>query len=89
MNPELIKHVTFQYQNLITDVYPSGFDIIFCRNVMIYFDTIAKNRILSRFHEALNPGGYVIIGFFDTMSHLMESNKFATADENAKIFQKR
>lgn len=89
MNPELISHATFHYQNLITDVYPKGFDLIFCRNVMIYFDTIAKNRILARFYDSLNPGGYLIIGFFDTMSHLMEGNQFQVVDEAAKIFQKK
>ncbi len=89
MNPELISHAKFQYQNLITDEFPTGFDIIFCRNVMIYFDTIAKNRLLTKFHAALNPGGYLIIGFFDTMSHLIDNNSFSVADEEAKIFQKR
>jgi Methylase of chemotaxis methyl-accepting proteins len=88
MNPELISHTTFKYQNLITDEYPAGFDIIFCRNVMIYFDSIAKNKLLAKFHEALNPGGYLIIGFFDTMSHLMDNNQFRVVDEAAKIFQK-
>lgn len=89
MNPDLIQHATFRYHNLITDEYPRGFDIIFCRNVMIYFDGIAKNRILTRFYEALNPGGYLIIGFFDTMSYLLDNRQFFAVDEEAKIFQKK
>ncbi|HEY8938397.1 MAG TPA: protein-glutamate O-methyltransferase CheR [Cyclobacteriaceae bacterium] len=88
MNPELINHANFSYQNLITDPFPQGFDIIFCRNVMIYFDNIAKARLLEKFHNALNPGGYLIIGFFDTMIHLMDNKKFELADEEAKIFKK-
>ena len=65
MNPQLINHAEFAYQNLITDPFPFCFDIILCRNVMIYFDATAKSKIFSknaRFH--LNPGGYLIIGFF-------------------------
>ena len=88
MNADLINHTTFQYQNLITDTFPTGVDIIFCRNVMIYFDGIAKTRILEKFHRALNPGGYLIIGFFDTMSHLMDNKMFELTDEEAKIFRK-
>jgi chemotaxis protein methyltransferase CheR len=89
MDPQLIGHATFQYQNLITDSYPTGFDLIFCRNVMIYFDNIAKARLLDKFHAALKPDGYFVIGFFDTMSHLIDNSKFKVVDEQAKIFQKR
>jgi chemotaxis protein methyltransferase CheR len=89
MDPQLISHATFQYQNLITDSYPTGFDLIFCRNVMIYFDNVAKARLLDKFHAALKPQGYFIIGFFDTMSHLIDNSKFKVVDEQAKIFQKR
>lgn len=88
MNPELIRHVTFSYHNLITDPYPKNFDIIFCRNVMIYFDTIAKIKMIDKFHESLNEGGLLIIGFFDTMSHLIDTKKFEVIDEEAKIFRK-
>ncbi len=88
MNRQLIAHVTFGYQNLITDPCPSGFDIIFCRNVMIYFDVTAKSKILAKFYHALNPGGYLVIGFFDTMSYLIDNDKFKLVDEGAKIFQR-
>jgi chemotaxis protein methyltransferase CheR len=88
MDLNLIKHAHFEYQNLITDIYPKGFDMIFCRNVMIYFDNAAKLKLIDKFHQSLNPGGYLIIGFFDTMGHLMDNSKFKLVDEAAKIFQK-
>lgn len=88
MDISLINHATFAYQNLITDNFPSGFDIIFCRNVMIYFDNLAKMKLLEKFYTALNPGGLFIIGFFDTMGHLMDDRHFKLIDERAKIFQK-
>jgi chemotaxis protein methyltransferase CheR len=56
---------------------------------MIYFDTIAKTKLLDRFYEALNPGGIFIIGFFDTMMLLMDNKKFELVDEGAKIFRKQ
>jgi chemotaxis protein methyltransferase CheR len=89
MDPTLVSHCTFSYQNLVTDPFPAQkFDIIFCRNVMIYFDAIAKHKLLDKFHASLNPGGFLIIGFFDTMNHLMDEHKFDMADEAAKIFKK-
>jgi len=88
MDPDLIAHVVFRYQNLITDSTPRHFNIIFCRNVMIYFDAIAKKRLLDKFYDALTPGGYLIIGFFDTMNHLINNKKFLLVDEEAKIFRK-
>lgn len=88
MEKTLIKHAKFAYHNLITDPFPEGFDIIFCRNVMIYFDAVAKTKILERFHTSLNSGGLLIIGFFDTMNHLIDNQKFELVDGNSKIFKK-
>ncbi len=85
----LIKHVEFAYHNLVNDSYRSGFDIILCRNVLIYFDTIAKGKVLNGFYNALNPGGLLIIGFFDTISHLIDPGKFTLIDDGAKIYRKR
>lgn len=88
MNPELSQHVTFQNHNLITDLPPRQFDIIFCRNVMIYFDQKAKLRLLKQFHDYLYPGGYLIIGFYDALVPLIDKSKFLYRNQQAKIFQK-
>jgi chemotaxis protein methyltransferase CheR len=89
MNTELVNHVEFKYHNLITDRFPGGFDIIFCRNVMIYFDTTAKRRLLDQFYESLKPGGYFIIGFYDAVTSLIDNDKMELIDPNARIFRKR
>lgn len=88
MDPALVSHVTFNYHNLITDPVLGKFDIIFCRNVMIYFDNDAKQRLLEKFYDALKPGGYFIIGFYDTMLSLLDDKKFSLLDGEAKIFRK-
>lgn len=55
--------VRFRLLNLLGDWPIKGrFDAIFCRNVMIYFDGPTKERLVDRFAEALNPGGYLYIG---------------------------
>jgi chemotaxis protein methyltransferase CheR len=88
MDARLTQHVNFNYHNLITDSFIAKYDLILCRNVMIYFDTEAKQKLLRKFYDSLNPGGYFIIGFYDTMLSLMDQDLFRAVDLDAKIFQK-
>lgn len=88
MDTNLIRHVTFEHHNLITDPFSKKHDIIFCRNVMIYFDNTAKRKLFDKFHESLNPGGLFIIGFYDAILPLIDTTKFKVLDMDAKIFQK-
>ena len=88
MNGQLVSHVDFRCHNLITDAFPGGFDLIFCRNVMIYFDVPTKRRLLEQFYHALNPGGYFIIGFFDAVTNLVDNEKLEFADPVARIFRR-
>lgn len=61
--PELRDAVRFKRLNLLTDwPFRGPFDVIFCRNVMIYFDEPTKSRLLHRFEQHLAPGGYLYIG---------------------------
>ncbi len=82
------KHVQYKHHNLVMDSAPGKFDIIFCRNVMIYFDHTTKLRLLDQFHQSLNEGGYFIIGFYDALMPLIDHKKFEIVDINAKIFRK-
>ena len=88
MDPRLISHVNFSFNNLISDNAPGSFDMILCRNVMIYFDAQAKKNLLLKFHKALNPGGFFVIGFYDTMLQMIDQKLFRLVDEDAKIFQR-
>jgi chemotaxis protein methyltransferase CheR len=88
MDSTLINHVSFSYHNLITDQAAGTYDIIFCRNVMIYFDNKAKARLIEKFYNALKPGGYFIIGFYDTMLPMINLTELKMVDEEAKIFRK-
>lgn len=61
--PEVRRLITFRTHNLLDMVPPPGtFDLILCRNVLIYFDEATRLRILSRFHEALSDSGALILG---------------------------
>ncbi len=62
--------------NLVGEPYPrpqaSGWDLIFCRNVIIYFDTNTTQRVLTRFHHALVPGGFLFLGYSESLFRLFE-----------------
>ena len=57
---EIKKTVTFKQHNLLKDRYDTGFDLIVCRNVMIYFTEEAKDQIYTNFSKSLKPGGILI-----------------------------
>ncbi|MEQ8478088.1 protein-glutamate O-methyltransferase CheR [Fulvivirga sp.] len=88
MDSSLITNVRFEMSNLITDTNPNKYDIIFCRNVMIYFDSGAKRLVLDKFYQNLKPGGLLIIGFFDALVPIIDKEKFEFYDLNQKIFRR-
>ena len=66
---EVSKRVSFRELNLMKSFASLGkFDIIYCRNVLIYFSADLKRDILSRMARALNPGGYLVLGGSESIS---------------------
>ena len=57
--------------------------------MMIYFDTAAKRKLLDKFYEALNPGGYFVIGFYDAVMNIVDDSKLELVDPAVRIFRKR
>ena len=68
--PQLRAAIRFACLNLVRDAFPfeNRFDVIFCRNVMIYFDNPTQQRLVANFHRLLNPGGYLLIGHAESLS---------------------
>lgn len=67
--PEIRKNVIFREFNLMDPIrFKIPFDVIFCRNVMIYFENDTKNALVNRFYDASNPGAYLLIGQSETLS---------------------
>ena len=68
--PELRRAIDFMSVNLIRDDWPfkEPFDVVFCRNVMIYFDAPTQRRVLERIHRVLKPGGMLFVGHAENFS---------------------
>ena len=70
LRSELKKRVQFREHNLLQSYSLLGkFDIIFCRNVLIYFSSESKQDILSRMAACLNPGGYLFLGASESIGN--------------------
>ncbi|HKP13587.1 MAG TPA: protein-glutamate O-methyltransferase [Blastocatellia bacterium] len=69
------RRIVFDYHNLKHDNGLRSLDVIFCRNVMIYFDVEEQRRLITRFTNCLVPGGYLFIGHAESLQGL--SQKFA------------
>jgi len=70
VKPELRRPIEFLSVNLIRDDWPfrEPFDVVFCRNVMIYFDAPTQRRVLERIHRVLKPGGMLFVGHAENFS---------------------
>jgi len=72
--------VQFDFHNLKTEFLPRRTDIILCRNVMIYFDEAEQKRLIDKFWNCLNPGGYLFVGHAESLFGLTQ--KFRMIHEN-------
>ena len=69
VTPEIRKNVIFRTFNLMDPIrFKLNFDVIFCRNVMIYFDHPTKDALVNRFYNATKKGGYLMIGHSENLS---------------------
>jgi len=62
--------VHFDFHNLKTEYLPQRNDIIFCRNVMMYFDEAEQKRLVEKFYRCLNPQGYLFVGHAESLLEL-------------------
>jgi chemotaxis protein methyltransferase CheR len=86
---DIKRTVNFRHLNLLDSYHLLGkFDIIFCRNVLIYFSSDVKSQIINKFADQLNPKGYLVLGASESMSGL--SDKFEMVRCNPGIiYQKK
>jgi chemotaxis protein methyltransferase CheR len=88
MDKSLIENVSFREHNLVNGPAFSKFDLILCRNVMIYFNQTLQNQVLKLFHESLFKYGYLIVGSKESLIWCEIANKFIVVNNEEKIYKK-
>ena len=95
LKPEIIKMVKFSLFDLLDNkryIPPESvfgnFDIVLCRNILIYFNTDFQERIFDKLYRSLNNNGYLILGEAEVPIENFRS-KFKRVDNYCKIYQKR
>src|SRR6202142_2314554 len=87
VKPALKNLAQFDFHNLKTEYLPLRNDIIFCRNVMIYFDEAEQKRLIDKFHRCLNPEGYLFVGHAESLFGL--TKRFHMIHQNnATVYQR-
>jgi len=77
VKPELKKEVIFRSFNLMEPFpFRRPFHLIFCRNVMIYFDKPTRDALIERYYDALEPGGHLFIGLSETADKMQTRFQF-------------
>ncbi|HSB76719.1 MAG TPA: protein-glutamate O-methyltransferase CheR [Terriglobales bacterium] len=79
--------VRFDFHNLKTEFLPQRNDVIFCRNVMIYFDEPEQRRLVEKFYRCLNPEGYLFLGHAESLFGISEKFRMVHRD-NGTAYQR-
>lgn len=85
----LKEKVLYTYHNLVTDSVFGEMNVIFCRNVLIYFDQELQNKVLKLFYDSLVPGGYLCLGSKESLKFSDCSHLFEPVILNQRIFKKK
>jgi chemotaxis protein methyltransferase CheR len=78
LNPEIVNMVSFKVMNLYDDFAMKmmfNFDLVMCANVLIYFDAESKIKVVSRLYDAMSAGGYLFIGYSETLHGISKAFK--------------
>jgi len=86
IKPHITRSVHFDILNLIEDfTHPYNYDLVFCRNVMIYFDLPTKEKIVNRIYQYMNKGAYFMIGHSESLNGLKHSFQYVQPATYRKV----
>lgn len=80
VNKDLMDTIHFDYHNLIHDSGVRNLDVIFCRNVLIYFDEAAQTAVVNKFYDAMAPHSYLFIGHSESLFGMKTKFQFLKTD---------
>ena len=87
IDKDLRSNIIFAQHNLVADQVFNEFQLIFCRNVLIYFNNDLQNKVASLFYDSLTPLGYLALGSKETMHYTLLNKDFEAVDKQ-KIYRR-
>jgi chemotaxis protein methyltransferase CheR len=87
-HPFLRKNVVFAHHNLVTDQSFNEFDIIICRNVLIYFNKVLQNHVHKLLHNSLSQSGFLGLGKREGIKFTSYENCYGEFDASEKLYRK-
>jgi chemotaxis protein methyltransferase CheR len=87
-NSDLLGNVVFAQHNLATDRAFTDFQLVICRNVLIYFDAQLQNRVIDLFCDSLGDCGTLGLGRHETVAFSSSADRFAPLAANERLFRK-
>jgi chemotaxis protein methyltransferase CheR len=87
-DPALTGRMIFSPHNLVSDATFNSFQLIFCRNVLIYFDKELQGRVLSLFDNSLDKNGYLVLGSKETIRFSSIAARYKQLPEKLKVWEK-
>ncbi|GAA0890384.1 protein-glutamate O-methyltransferase CheR [Fulvivirga kasyanovii] len=88
MDKTLVENVSYRKHDLVKGEVFNKFDLVLCRNVMIYFNQTLQNEVLKKFHESLFKYGYLAIGSKESLIWCDIASKFIVVNNEEKIYKK-
>lgn len=88
MSKTLMNGIVWAQHNLVTDASFNEFDLILCRNVLIYFNTRLQARVHRLFYDSLALGGLLALGKQETLQITLHEHDYRALDNKAKIYQR-
>jgi chemotaxis protein methyltransferase CheR len=86
--PELLEQVVFAQHNLVSDAPFNEFNVIVCRNVMIYFGKNLQDRVHELFYESLDPFGILALGHKESIKFTKYEGRYEALDAPEKLYRK-
>jgi chemotaxis protein methyltransferase CheR len=86
VNRKIRRKISFERHDLVQDGPKRNYDLIFCRNLLIYIDSEYKIPVFKTLTDSLRPGGYLVVGMTETVPQEIRSS-FDPVDKRCRIYQ--
>lgn len=89
MKPELLANVNFQTRFLDDENIPGKYDLILCRNILLYYNASLQDKVVKNFSTSMFPNGFLAIGVKECITNTRSYSEFVEVSNEEKIYKKK